>query len=112
LPIGRGRICVYLDNGSENGMTSLADDDLDRIEKHCRVGGEECDDLRGRLALAEAADAIKQLRGDVASLKAALTEACDEYEYAAQYKGDYLTKKHCDAETLERLRAIAREVPR
>lgn len=39
-------------------------------------------------------------------LRKALKEACDEFEDASQYKGEYMRKKHGDDETLARLRAL------
>jgi hypothetical protein len=39
-------------------------------------------------------------------LAAALKEALDGWEDAAQYKGEFLMKKHGDAEDIARLRAL------
>ncbi len=50
-------------------------------------------------------------RDRVRDLEAALREALDEYEYACEYKGDYLVKKHEDKETLARLRGVLGEGP-
>ncbi len=49
-----------------------------------------------------------QLRTRIAALEAALEEACNEYDDSAQYKGAFLRDKHCDDETLTRLRAVLR----
>jgi predicted RNase H-like nuclease (RuvC/YqgF family) len=54
----------------------------------------------GDLELQETIDENERLR-------AALAEACDEYDEASHYKGIYLREKHGDADTLTRLRAVA-----
>jgi hypothetical protein len=41
-----------------------------------------------------------------AELKEALREALNEWEYASQYKGEFLAKKHGDAESIARLRKL------
>lgn len=47
-----------------------------------------------------------------ARLADALQEALTGWEYAAQYKGDYLAEKHGDAEDIAQLRAVLAEVDR
>lgn len=46
------------------------------------------------------------LRAENERLRSALKEACDEYEYAYPYKGDFLARKHGDPERLARLRSV------
>lgn len=43
---------------------------------------------------------------EVDKLREALEEALDGWEYAAQYKGEHLARKHHDAEDITRLRLI------
>lgn len=50
---------------------------------------------------------LARVRADNASLRDALKEACDELEYALEYKMPYLVAKHGDMATLARLRAVA-----
>ena len=45
----------------------------------------------------------------VDALRAALEEALDGWEYAAQYKGEYFVKKHGDTEDIARLRKLLDE---
>lgn len=42
-------------------------------------------------------------------LRDALEEALSGWEYAAQYKGEFLAKKHGDAEDIVRLRKVLKE---
>lgn len=42
----------------------------------------------------------------IKQLEEALKEAIIEYEYAYQYKGDFLAKKHGDAERVAELRKV------
>ena len=52
-----------------------------------------------------------RLEAEVAALRAALTEALEGWEYAAQYKGEYFIKKHGDADDITRLRALLTPAP-
>lgn len=49
---------------------------------------------------------LDAMRAERDALREALSEACDEFEGASVYKGEYLARKHGDAETLARLRAL------
>lgn len=49
---------------------------------------------------------LRVARAEIDRLRDALKEACDEYDYAATYKGEFLRHKHCDDETLKRLRSL------
>ena len=49
---------------------------------------------------------MAKLRAENKRLRAALKEACDEYDAAAQYKGLCLRARHRDDETLVRLRSL------
>lgn len=49
---------------------------------------------------------VWELYAERTVLRKALKEACDEFEDASQYKGEYMRKKHGDDETLARLRAL------
>lgn len=47
-----------------------------------------------------------ELRERLAKLEAGLATACNEWEYASQYKGDFLAAKHGDAEGIAELREL------
>lgn len=78
-------------------------------EEHAGLRGEVAELLAMRdadaLIISQAGRDLAAAWERIAELEAALKEACDEYEYAAKYKGDYLATKHEDAATLARLRA-------
>lgn len=46
------------------------------------------------------------LLSEVDALSAALKEACDGWEEASQYKGEFLAWKHGDADDIARLRKL------
>jgi Arc/MetJ-type ribon-helix-helix transcriptional regulator len=52
-----------------------------------------------------------QLEAENARLREALTEALEEWGYCAQYKGDYLAKKHGDGERIAEWRAVLNIAP-
>ncbi len=60
----------------------------------------------GETVLRKWATELHRLELRVIELEAALSEACDEYDDAANYKGEYMRAKHRDDETLARLRAL------
>ena len=60
--------------------------------------------LRERLDSAEHDN--EELRDRLAKLEAALSEALDEWAYAAQYKGEHLAKKHGDTVRIAELRTL------
>ncbi len=75
------------------------------------------DDLRNALGLARfrmGLDAGRSsvfveneaLRERLAKLEAGLATACNEWEYASQYKGEFLAEKHGDAEDIAELREL------
>jgi hypothetical protein len=45
---------------------------------------------------------------EIMNLRAALKDALDGWEYAANYKGEYLARKHGDAEDIAELRTLLR----
>ena len=60
-----------------------------------------------RFAIAERAEAsAATLKAELNALREALKEALNEWEYASQYKGDYLARKHGDSERITDLRAL------
>ena len=52
---------------------------------------------------------IATLEARIALLEGALTDALDNYEYYAQYAGEYLSKKHRVAEDIAEKRALLQE---
>ena len=50
-----------------------------------------------------------RLNTRIALLEGALTDALDNYEYYAQYAGEYLSKKHRVAEDIAEKRALLQE---
>lgn len=49
---------------------------------------------------------VRRMRDRLAKLEASLSEACDEWEYASQYKGEFLAEKHGDASAIAELREL------
>lgn len=49
---------------------------------------------------------LEQLKKQCRELKSALKEALEGWEYAAKYKGDFLSKKHGDFEDISKLRKL------
>lgn len=47
-----------------------------------------------------------ELRERLVKLEAGLATACNEWEYASQYKGEFLAEKHGDAEDIAELREL------
>lgn len=85
------------------------------LESACEDGNEGAEFLAAyieaglRLDKASAEKVRDAALARAAALEAALAEACDEYAYAAEYKGEYLRDKHGDRETVARLRQALRD---
>jgi len=65
---------------------------------------EPCGTCPGCLC-AEAADVIAAQVRQLQQVEVIAEEALSEWDYASQYKGDYLRKKHGDVERIDELRA-------
>jgi nitrate reductase assembly molybdenum cofactor insertion protein NarJ len=60
-------------------------------------------------AVEEVRERLEDLRKRIALLEAILTDALDNYEYYAQYAGEFLCKKHRVGEDIAEKRALLQE---
>ena len=88
------------------------------LEEALRMLGEEVDRNQQKLDKAakresgmvareiEREGELAAAKQELTALRKALWDAIDGYEECAQYKGDYLSQKHGDAEEIARLREL------
>jgi chromosome segregation ATPase len=76
---------------------------------NARIKELEAQELGFIHTLCTQSEEAKELRERIALLEGALTDALDNYEYYAQYAGEYLSKKHRVAEDIAEKRALLQE---